>query len=135
MGVVGAVELIVGLIMFLWPDLLIPLWPWTLTPLTTRILAGWFALPGVGGLVVALEPRWCASRIALEGAILWSALIFIGIARAWGNFDQTNPLTWVYVGAFGLTLVGISVLHLALETRHRKAKSRTAADTADNGEY
>jgi hypothetical protein len=133
--VVGAVELVVGLIMVLWPDLLIPLWPWTLTPLTTRILAGWLALPGVGALVVALEPRWSASRIALEGAILWSALILIGIARAWGDFDQTNPLTWVYVGAFGLTLVGVSVLHLALETRHRKAESRTAADTADNGEY
>jgi hypothetical protein len=80
--VVGAVELVVGLIMVLWPDLLIPLWPWTLTPLTARILAGWFALSGVGGLVVALEPRWSASRIALEGTILWSALILIGIARA-----------------------------------------------------
>ena len=86
---VGAVELVVGLIMVLWPDLLIPLWPWTLTPLTARILAGWFALPGVGGLVVALEPRWSASRIALEGVILWSALILIGIARARGT--STRP--------------------------------------------
>ncbi len=135
MGVIGAVELLLGLIMFLWPDLLIPLWPWTLTPLTARILAGWFALPGVGGLVVALEPRWSASRIALEGAIIWSALVLIGIARAWDDFDQTNPLTWVYVGAFGLTLFGISVLHIVLETSHRRAKARTAADNGDNDEY
>lgn len=132
MGVLGIVELAVGLIMFVWPDFLIALWPWTLTPLTARILAGWFALPGVGGLVVALEPRWSASRIALEGAILWSALVLIGAARAWGDFDKTNLLTWVYVGAFGLTLVGISVLHLSLQMRHRRAKSRSAADTADD---
>ena len=135
MGVVGTVELVVGLIMFLWPDPLILVWPWTLTPLTARILAGWFALPGVGGLVIALEPRWSASRIALEGAILWSALILVGVTRAWGDFDQTNPLTWVYVGAFGLTLVGISVLYFVLETRHRKAKSKTTADIANKGDY
>ena len=33
------------------------------------------------------------TRAALEGAILWSALVLIGIARAWGDFDKTNPLT------------------------------------------
>ena len=43
------------------------------------------------------------------------------VARAWGDFHQTNLLTWVYVGAFGLTLVGISVLHLSLQMRHRRA--------------
>ncbi len=75
------------------------------------------------------------ARITLEGAIIWSALVLIGIARAWDDFDQTNPLTWIYVGVFGLTLFGISVLHIVLETRHRKAKARTATDKADNDEY
>ncbi len=126
---VGAVELVVGLIMVLWPDLLIPL--------TARILAGWLPCPGSAGWWWRSSRAGArrASRPLVRCAILWSALILISIARARGDFDQTNPLTWVYVGAFGLTLVGISVLHLALETRHRKAKSRTAADTADNGEY
>jgi hypothetical protein len=44
------------------PGFAIEAWAWKLTPLTARILAGWFALMGVGSLVLAVERRWSACR-------------------------------------------------------------------------
>ncbi len=127
LGAVGAAELLIGVAMFLFPGWAIAIWPWELTPLTARVIAGWFALPGVGGLIVASERRWSASRSALEGAVIWSALLLVGAARAWGDFDQTNPLTWVFVGSLGLSLLGIGALWAGMEA-HRGQRGRATAE-------
>lgn len=116
-GAAGLAELAIGLMMFLAPGLAIELWPWQLTPLTARIVAGWFALPGVGALVVAAEPRWSASRITLEGAAIWSALLLVAAGRAWGDFDQSNLLTWAFLGSLVVSLVAIGALLVAMKAR------------------
>jgi hypothetical protein len=129
MGAVGVAELLIGAAMFLFPSWAIAIWPWQLTPLSARIVAGWFALPGVGGLIVASERRWSASRSALEGAVIWSALLLVAAARAWGDFEQANPLTWVFVGSLGLSLIAIGALCYGMEA-HRSARAAVAAAPA-----
>lgn len=119
MGVAGVGQLLIGLVMFAFPDPVIDIWPWALTPLTCRVLAGWFALPGVGAIVIAAERRWSASRIPLEGALIYSALILIGVVRAWDDIDASNALAWVYVGSIIASLVGIAALHVTMESRQR----------------
>ena len=37
LGVVGAITLTISLLLFLFPQLMIDVWPWTLTPLTARV--------------------------------------------------------------------------------------------------
>lgn len=125
LGAAGAAELLIGVAFFLFPGWAIAIWPWELTPLTARVVAGWFALPGVGGLVVASERRWSASRIALEGAVIWSALLLLGAARAWGDFKLTNPLTWVFVGSLALSLLGLGALCAWMESQ-RGARARAS---------
>jgi len=108
-------------------------WPWTLTPLTARVIGGWFALPGVSALLMARDGRWSASRVVvLAGAVL-AALILAGIARAWGDFDPSNPLTWVYAALIALTLLGFGALYLGMEThrRRKRAANRNALVTLD----
>lgn len=123
LGIVGGAELLIGLAMFVAPSWAVAIWPWSLTPLTARIVAGWFMLPGIGALVIAGEPRWSASRITLEGAVMWSALILIGVMRAWSDFDQRNPLTWIYIGAFVVSIVGIVALYAVMEARRHRRMS------------
>jgi len=118
----GAAELGVGLFLFLLPDQAISIWPWPLTPLTARIIGGWFALPGVSGLMMARDPRWSASRILVQGGGLLAVSLLIGIARAWSDFDLENPLTWGYLGLVVVTLVGFVGLYVYLEARRRRAR-------------
>lgn len=121
-GTLGLVMLAIALIVFIFPDLAISNWPWTLTPLTARVVAGWFALPGVVGLAFAADRRWSAWRITLQSQLAGLALILAGVARAWGEFNTSKPVTWVFL--FGITglLAYLTWIYLTMESRRKRAQ-------------
>jgi hypothetical protein len=58
LGCVGALTLIISLLLFLVPQAMMAVWPWTLTPLTARVAGAMFALPGLAGLGIASDQCW-----------------------------------------------------------------------------
>ncbi len=124
--VVGLVLTGIAVIMFFIPDTAATIWPWKLTPLTARVVAGWFALPGVLGLMYASDTRWGSWRIVLQSQVLGVALILLAAARAWDDFDTSRPMTWVFTAGLAGLLVGLIALHLAMDAR-RKVAARTGA--------
>lgn len=91
-GVVGTG---MAVYMFISPGSIIPTWPWTLSPLTARILGGWFGLLGVGGLYASQDARWSAWRVPLQSITLWGILILIGAYMNRADFTNgpLNPFT------------------------------------------
>lgn len=120
-GVVGVITLAVSLLLFLQPDLMIRQWPWMLTPLTARVVGAMFALPGVVGLGIALEKRWSAARIILEAQAFSIVMILIATVRAWSDFEQSNAITWPFVGGLSLLLVALAALYASMEIHRRNA--------------
>ena len=116
-GAVGVLVTTSAVALFVAPELMIDVWPWTVSPFTARILAGWFALFGVVNGVVVLDPRWSAARILVQSQILGFTLVLIGVARVWANFDPSNVLTWGVVGGMVLYLISILLLYIGMETR------------------
>jgi len=87
----GGIGIALALFMFINPQAIIPLWPWTLTPLTARVLGGWFGLLGVGGLYASQDPRWSAWRVPLQSITVWGILILIGV---WMNPQDFSGVLW-----------------------------------------
>jgi hypothetical protein len=116
-GGLGVLITVSAVALFIAPELMIGVWPWTVSPFTARILAGWFALFGVVNSVVVLDPRWSAARILVQSQLLGFTLVLIGVVRVWANFDQSNALTWGVVGGMGLYLIVVSLLYIGLESR------------------
>jgi len=121
LGAVGILTMLVSLGLFLFPQIMISAWPWTLTPLTARVLGAMFALPGMVGLGIALEPRWSAARIILQAQGFSILMILIAAARAWGNFNPSNPVTWLFLGGLAALLVLIIALYASMERKQRAA--------------
>lgn len=120
-GVIFSVPLLVSLALFLAPEQYLGLWPWKLSPLTARVMASMFSLPGVVGLGIALDARWGSARIILQSQAFSIALILLAAWRAWGEFDQNGVAAWLFVGGLGGMLVGIVILYVIMEARARKA--------------
>ncbi len=120
MAFAGVFQLAVGLVMFFFPGSFLSIWPWSLTPLTSRVIGGWFSLPGVGGLMIAAEKRWSAVRITLQGTLIYVGLLLLGVWRAWADFDPVKPLTWAYLGMLIISFVGIGMLYLWMENRKQR---------------
>jgi hypothetical protein len=116
-GGIGAVVTVSALILFATPDIMIGVWPWSVSPFTARILAGWFALFGVVNGVVVLDPRWSGARILVQSQILGFSLVLIGVVRVWTDFDQSNVLTWGVVGGMAIYLLALLLLYRLMETR------------------
>ena len=102
--------------LFVVPEVLIGAWPWAVSPLTARILAGWFTLFGVVNGVVVLDPRWSAARLLAQSQLLGFAFVLVGTVRARSDFDPSNPLTWMVVGGMVLYLGAVLVLYLRMES-------------------
>jgi hypothetical protein len=82
----GIAAMIWAVAMFLAPQFAIGIWPWNLSPLTARVLGGWFSLLGIGGLVTSRDPRWSAWRVPLQSITLWATLVVIGAFMNPGDF-------------------------------------------------
>ncbi len=97
------------------PEWLASIWVWALTPLTARILSGWFALLGTGGVVIGRERRWSAWRAGIQSIGLWHLLVVIAAVRHQGDFPG-GLLNW-YLASVVLALLGIMALYAYMARR------------------
>jgi len=110
LGVIAAGLMLFSVVSLAVPALTISFWPWKLTPLTTRVLAGWFSLLGSGGLLIAREKRWSAWRIPIQGIALWDVLTLCATFRYKVEFINTpTPLFLAAIWLSVLVLIGLLV--------------------------
>ena len=114
-GGVGLAVTVSAVALFAVPDRMVGSWPWAVSPLTARILAGWFVLFGVVNGAVVVDGRWSAARVLVQSQVVGFALVLVGVVRFWGNFDGSNALTWLVVGGMAVYLVVVSGLYVWME--------------------
>lgn len=113
----GVLITVTAIVLFVLPGPMIEYWPWTVSPLTSRILLGWFVLLGVANLVVAFDRRWSAVRILVHAQVIGFSLVFLGVIRAWDNIDTANPLAWPIVGGMAVYLFVMIAIYFVIEQR------------------
>jgi len=102
-----------GVLVF--PSLLISIAPWKLTELTARILSGWGLLSSATLISIAADGRWSAARTMLQSALVGLTLTTLALPRMWPDFNPTNPLTYLFAGGIGFSLVLLAVTHFLVE--------------------
>ncbi len=116
-GALGVVMTIAALLLFVVPDVMIATWPWALTPLTARVMAALFILPGLVGLAIAFDGSWASSRHLLTVQALTIALMLGAIVVARADLDWSTPASWIFVGGMSGILLLIGYTRLDMRTR------------------
>jgi hypothetical protein len=114
---VGLAVLACAAFLFLRPDVVIQVSPWTLTPLTARVVASLFALAGVTQICTGLDTRWSASRITLQSQLLSLVAIELAAALSWADFRPASPLRWAFAGGLLVLLLAIGALMVTMDRR------------------
>jgi hypothetical protein len=104
-GGLGVVLTAASLLLVVAPDLLVPAWPWSLTPLTARVLGAMFALSGIVGIEIALDRRPAAARTIVQAQAIAIVGILAGLARARNDVSWDQPTAWLFVGGMVAVLV------------------------------
>jgi hypothetical protein len=117
---ISAGSLIYVIVGFINPDFVINTWPWTLTPLTARIMCGWIALLGVGAYTMSTEMRWSGWKTPLESIAIWHILVFVAAVMNPSDF-KTGLVNW-YTLAIGMMLIGILIFYPMMEMKSQAKK-------------
>jgi hypothetical protein len=126
LGLAGGIAFAVGVTIFVDPGLAVSHWPWTVTPLTARVIASFTAL-NVGWAAAALDGRWAAIRIPALSQLVGFALLLAGILRARGDLQTERTATWIYIAFVSVVLLLLGWL-LARMPPERDAPALLQAD-------
>jgi hypothetical protein len=125
-AVLGGLSVLTALFLFLFPGRAAAIWPWTLTPLTARVMGAIFAL-GIAGLGAPADRRWSSARILLQVAALMLTLILAAGVRARSDLDPANAVTWLIGIGFTAVLVAIAIFYARMQAQ---ATARLSPPTA-----
>ncbi|MCB0208558.1 MAG: hypothetical protein KDJ52_04495 [Anaerolineae bacterium] len=107
----GGIIAIGAFLILFFPSLLIPIFPWVLTPLTARSLSGWLIAVGTIMLSMARENDRTRSRLASPMLILILPAVLLQITRYAGEVNWSSPVLWLGLALFAV--VGFCGLYIA----------------------
>ena len=94
---ISLIFLLTGAGLLFLPWVMIDIWPWKISLLSSRAVGCLFLAPTVAHVVGLFETRWSAFRLVTQAAILWFVAVLVSVVRAWPEFDKSRPATWVFV--------------------------------------
>jgi hypothetical protein len=119
--VFAAVLLVEAAVFYISPATAIDVWPWMLTPLTARVIASFTAEVGMAALLISLDPRWSAWKLIVQTFVVGTALLLVGAARAWDDFDTGNVLTYGYIACLIACDIALLLLYRSMTLQERAA--------------
>lgn len=111
LAIIGGFLTVVAVLVFFFPNLLIPIFPWQLTPLTARSLSGWLIAVGTTTLSIFLENNRTRAKLVTPMFILLLPVLLLQMLRYADQVDWSNPTLWV--GLILFAIIGFCGLYLA----------------------
>jgi hypothetical protein len=132
-AVIGLLAVVISAMLFLHPQLMVGIWPWAINPLTARVVAGLFSLPGTLWLAIAQEPRWSSARIPLQAHIVSLIFVIMALIFAWQDLDKARVMTWIFIIFNVILFFAISIIYQAMEKKRRLEEYKDTKDAKVTG--
>lgn len=107
-GVATEIFVVVG---YLFPEVLVKRWPWTISPLMVRVFLSWLSGVAVSFLWFSVERDWSRLRPVAPLLVASSALILVVLLL---HGDELKGSAWPFAGA----VLAIGVVGASIEARH-----------------
>ena len=88
---------VIGLALFLFPEQASAFWPWSLTPLTARVVGGWWLSGAALQMMLARQKTLDTARVGLFANILVCSLLLLGATVHFSDFDGPQMSIWLYL--------------------------------------
>ena len=104
----ATIMLVVGAVLLVTPQAVIPIWPWMLTALTGRAIGAWFLGLGIAAAQVVWENDFGRTRMVSLSSIAFGVLELVALARYPRTLDWSRPGAWVFL----LFILSVAVVGL-----------------------
>jgi len=94
---VAILDALIGIALFLLPQPVAPLWPWSLTPLTARVIGGWHLGGAALKVMLARQHTLATAWVGLLANAITVTLLLIGAWWHRAHFDGPVLTTALYL--------------------------------------
>ena len=115
----GVILTVFGLMLLLLTPVMVPAWPWKITPLLANLYAAPFLSYGIGSLMLARERSWAHIRIGIAGTLLFAACVLGASIVHRALFSPADIADWLWFTAFA---AGVAALAYAMSGRGHRAQ-------------
>jgi hypothetical protein len=102
-------DIALGTLLFLFPQVISAYWPWTLTPLTSRILGGWFLSAAMLNYMLSKQHFFETAKVALLANGIVATFLLFGLGREYGLLSGPTWATVLY-GLRVLVIGGVALI-------------------------
>lgn len=113
----GAVMALFGLLLFLIPQTVAPIWPWNVTPLSGRAIAAWLLAMAVAAFHALWEDDLDRVLPAIVSYAVFGVLQIVAVMRYGPFIRWSNASAWVYF-AFCVAILITGIWGYYLSRRH-----------------
>jgi hypothetical protein len=92
----SGVVLFSGFGLFLLSPIVMPLWPWTITPFNAGFLGAIYLTSWVAAGIVAGIPRWSPSRVVVPMILVFTAIVLLVSVLYVDRLTLSSPSTWLW---------------------------------------
>ncbi len=107
--VMAVMQLVFGLTLLINPAALTNMWPWPMTPVTTRLLGSSTLVSVPLALLSVWFDRFSAARIPMVMMLTYRVLQIAAGLVHFKQFDLASPTTWNYFGGGGIALIALLI--------------------------
>jgi hypothetical protein len=95
--IISAVTIAPAIVFVIAPEVINPIWPWMLTPLTGRAVGAWLAAVGSTTAVMWWENDFVRLWLTALAVWIFGALQLLAMVRFADTVNWSNPVAWVLV--------------------------------------
>ena len=119
----GLMQIVFGLRLLMDPSSLTSMWPWSMTPVTERLLGASTLVSVPLSLLSAWFNRYSSARLPMIMLISYRVLQLAAGIIHFSRFDIASPTTWNYFGGGGIMLIALAIAVIRGETLGEAASS------------
>ena len=93
----AAIYGVIGSALFFFPEQVLPLWAWSLTPLTARVIGGWWLSGASLQYMLSQQQTLHTAWVGLVANILVTCLHLIGALLHFADFNGLRVSLWLYL--------------------------------------
>ena len=106
----GIVVTALALVLLLFPEFMVNVWPWKITRLLAQIYSAPFLAYGLSSLMLSRKQTWPEVRVVVMATFVFALGVLLASFIHRELFSPTNVATWLWFGGFLLATVILGLL-------------------------
>ena len=106
----GVLVTVLALALLLAPELMISVWPWSITRLLAQIYSAPFLAYGLSSLMISRLRTWAEIRVVVTATLVFALGVLLASLIHRALFSPGNLSTWLWFGGFLLATIILGLL-------------------------